>query len=101
MTTYGYARDTGSPLATAYFFRLRRALEAVGCTEIFSEVDVRSTGMPGPEFRRLVDMVQRGDKVVIPDATRLTRKPETLDFIVGALNDLGVGVEFLQAHWMI
>ncbi|WP_428832441.1 recombinase family protein [Amycolatopsis dongchuanensis] len=72
-------------------------MEARGCVEVFVEEGVTASEMPGPSFRQLVDKVQRGDRVLLPDPTRLTRDPARLDFIVSTLHDLGVHVEYLDS----
>jgi DNA invertase Pin-like site-specific DNA recombinase len=67
-----------------------------GCDPIFDDWNVTSQQMPGRAFQRLIDRVQSGDTVLIPSYDRLTRDMDRLQFILGALRELGVQVEVVD-----
>ncbi|MFD9893314.1 recombinase family protein [Amycolatopsis sp. NPDC059027] len=92
MATYGYTRYSQSPMPGSPSDRFPNEAKRRGCVEVFYDEDTPSSAMPGPEFKRLIDRVQRGDKVLIPGYDRLTRDKDRMAFLLQSLEDLGVEV---------
>ncbi|MGW3992233.1 recombinase family protein [Amycolatopsis sp. NPDC004772] len=91
MAVYGYTRWADNPPAD----RAIKSQMPEQCSEIFEEMAPRSSQVPGPEFKRLLDRVESGDTVWFPPADRLTRDVTALQSMVSSLSDRGVKVEFL------
>ena len=87
---YGYARvsTTDQDLSIQH-----AALEAAGCITVFSEKMSGTTTNGREELRKLLNVVQEGDIVVITRIDRLARSMKDLQDIVHELKAKGVSLK--------
>lgn len=71
--------------------RLREA----GCTEIFSEVTI-GTSLERPEFKRMLDNLQKGDTVIVTDLARISRSLSDISRIDKLITSKGAYMKTLD-----
>lgn len=92
MTVYGYARVStkGQDLTIQ-----QDALQSAGATVVFAEKYTGTTN-DRPEFQRLLDTLEKGDKLIVTKLDRIARTAEGASSIVKQLVKQGVGVHILN-----
>jgi DNA invertase Pin-like site-specific DNA recombinase len=75
------------------------ALQAAGCTKVFSEKRSGKSVDGRPEFRRLMKALNPGDIVVVTRLDRLARSSRDLHSILHELAEAGCGFTSLAESW--
>src|SRR6516165_3348419 len=95
MTVYGYARvsTNGQDLALQ-----EEALRAAGCTKIFAE---KKSGARSdrPKLMRLLDVVDRGDMVIVTRLDRLARSSLDLLHTIDRISKAGASFRSIADVW--
>lgn len=74
-------------------------LKKAGCERIFCE---KISGMKKekPEFMRMLDMLRKGDVVVVSELTRISRSTKELIEVVETFNKIGAEIKSLKESWL-
>lgn len=76
----------------------RAELQAVGCTQLFSE-KITGTRRERPELARMLDHLRPGDVVTVTRLNRLARSTRDLLEIAERIQDAGAGLRSLTEPW--
>jgi DNA invertase Pin-like site-specific DNA recombinase len=74
-------------------------LKKAGCERIFCE---KISGMKKekPEFMRMLDVLRKGDVVVVSELTRISRSTKELIEVVETFNKIGAEIKSLKESWL-
>lgn len=92
----GYARVS---TADQHLERQLKSLEEAGCQVIFKE-KISGKNTSRPELKELLNILKKGDTVIVSELTRLARSTKDLFNLMADFEKLGVSVKSLKESWL-